>query len=125
MLDAGGMAAIGAGMASFKQAAEMKQFTVSPEGGDALLAAIKEMALWVDDNMSRLGYLARQQPLGSSHGAEAMKPYLQEVVTDQQGFVTQLREFRASLADAEQGVIAAMDNYGTTDQDAGGNFGAV
>lgn len=122
LFDAVGKAAVGAGMVSFKQAAESKQFMISPEGGDALLGAIKEMTLWVDDNMYRLGFLARQQPLGSSDGAEAMKPYLQEVVTDQQGFVTQLKEFRASLADAELGIIAAMDNYRNTDVDAGGNF---
>jgi hypothetical protein len=111
-------------MKQFAEAAAGGKFAVSPEGGDALLKAIRDMARWVDDNTQLASYLARQQPLGSSHGAEAMKPYLVEVVTDQQGFFTQLKGFRDTLADAEQGLMAAMANYNNTDEGAKGNFRA-
>jgi hypothetical protein len=125
MLDAIGGGAMAASMVSFKEAAADGSFTINETGGKALLTAIQEMAKWVDDNLADLSTLARSQPLGSSKGAELMKPYLQNVATDNQGFITQLREFRQSLADAEEGVRAAMKNYGHTDQGVRGNFRAV
>lgn len=124
MLDAGG----GGGalsMIGFKQAAADGSFAVNESGGQALLKAIREMAKWVDANLADLSTLGRSQPLGSSKGAELMKPYLQDVVTDDRGFVTQLKEFRKSLTDAEEGVLKAMANYNHTDQGAQGNFRAV
>ncbi len=124
MLDAGGMAAMAASMVSLKQAAVDGSFAVNETGGKALLVAIREMAKWVDDNLADLDILAQQPPLGTSHGANAMKPYVQQVASDNQGFLTMLREFRTSLADAEEGVVAAMGNYQNTDTSAEGNFRA-
>jgi hypothetical protein len=117
-------AAIGAAMGGFKQAAADGSFAVNETGGKALLAAIREMARWVDGNLADLSTLARSQPLGSSKGAELIKPYLQEVASDDRGFITQLKEFRKSLADAEEGVLAAMRNYNNTEHDIQGNFSA-
>jgi hypothetical protein len=114
MLDAGGgggMAAMSQSMVNLKKAAADGSFAVNETGGQALLVAIREMAKWVDTNVADLDILAQQPPLGSSHGATAMKPYVQQVATDNEGFLTMLREFRATLTDAEQGVLDAMANY--------------
>jgi hypothetical protein len=124
MLDAGG----GGGMPSmigFKQAATSGSFAVNESGGKALLQAIKDMATWVNGSMADLSSLSRQQPLGSSNGAELMKPYLQNVASDDQGFITQLQQFKATLADFEAGVIAAMANYDSSDGASEGSFRAV
>jgi hypothetical protein len=112
-------------MISFKEAAADGSFTINETGGKALLAAIDEMMKWVDDNLMHLGTLSRELPLGTSKGADLMKPYVQQVATDDQGFITQLKEFRKSLADAQEGVHAAMRNYGHTEQGIQGNFRAV
>lgn len=122
MTAAGGFAAM---VKQFAHAASAGEFAVSPEGGEALLAAIRDMDLWVRNNLADLDMLGREQPLGSSNGAEVMKPYLRNVATDQQGFITQLLEFRATLIDAEKGITAAMANYDSTEQDIRGNFRAV
>src|SRR5688500_18995095 len=126
MLDAGGggggCGMMAASMKGLKQAAADGSFAVSETGGKALLVAIREMARWVDDNIADLGTLSRSPQLGSSHGAEAMKPYVREVATDQQGFLTMLREFRASLVDAEAGVIGAMNNYRQIESSVEGKF---
>lgn len=130
MLDAGGgggggdMMAMAKSMVNLKQAAADGSFAVNETGGQALLVAIREMAKWVDDNLADLGTLAQQPALGTSHGAEAMKPYVQEVATDNAGFLTMLQQFRASLVDAEAGVIGAMNNYRHIDTMAKDNFRA-
>ncbi len=119
MLDAGGMsaavAAVAQGAASFAKAAADGSFSVSESGGRALLEAIRQMKDWIDSQDSRLYYLQQEPQLGGSHGAQAMKPYVQDVAGDQQGFITMLGAFRASLDDAEQGINDAMGNYHTMD----------
>jgi hypothetical protein len=125
MLDAVGGGAMGASMISFKEAAADGSFTINETGGKALLAAIDEMMKWVDDNLMHFDTLSRELPLGTSKGAEQMKPYVQQVATDDQGFITQLKEFRKSLADAQEGVKSAMRNYGHVEQGIQGNFRAV
>jgi hypothetical protein len=124
-MTAGGFMSIGAAIGQFAEAAKMGGFAVSETGGKALLEAVKDMALWVDENLDSLGALDRQLPLGSSNGAAAMKPYMQNVASDKQGFLTQLREFRSSLAAAEEGITAAMKNYNNIDQGVAGNVRAV
>lgn len=113
---------VGKSMGMLKQAAADGTFAVNESGGQALLQAIREMAKWVDDNLGQLGTLGQQPALGSSNGAAVMKPYMAEVATDDQGFVTMLREFRASLVDAEAGVIGAMNNYNTIEYGLEGKF---
>lgn len=111
-------------MTSLKQAAADGHFAVNETGGKALLVAIREMARWVDDNYSQLSTLSRSQPLGSSHGAEAMKPYVRQVATDNEGFLTMLKQFRESLEDAEAGVLGAMNNYQHIETTVKGQFRA-
>lgn len=124
MLDPGIGDGIGAGMQAFKQVTAEGRFAISETGGKALLEAFREMAKWVDGKSYELNLLAQQPQLGTSNGANTMKPYVQEVATDQQGFVTMLKEFRRSLADAEQGVLAAMNNYQQLDYGTAKNFQA-
>jgi hypothetical protein len=127
MLDPGGggiAAAIGAAAKSLQkstadfavQAAE-GHFAVSEEGGRALLQAIREMRDWINGQDNRLYVLQQPPPLGGSHGAEAMKPFVQQVATDQQGFITMLRAFGDSLDQAEQGIRDAMNNYRNMDKE--------
>ena len=107
--------AIGKSMDNFAGSAAAGQFAVNQSGGDALLAAIKEMADWVNRERSRLVVLQQQPMLGSSNSAEVMKPYVQQVASDQQGFLTQLTAFANSLVKAEEGIRQAMSNYQNTD----------
>src|ERR1044071_4182004 len=117
----GGGAALMSGLLA---AANDGSFAVNDTGAQALLTAIREMARWVDENIGRLRPLAQQQPLGTSNGAEVIKPYLQDVATDQEGFLTMLRELRTSINDAEPGVIGAMNNYRNIDHDVAGTYQA-
>jgi hypothetical protein len=119
MLDpGGGGAAIGAAMqsiakqtANFASAAAEGHFAINENGGKALLQAIREMRDWINSQDRRLYQLQQQPPLGGSHGAETLKPYVQNVATDQQGFIPMLQAFGQSLDQAEQGINDAMGNY--------------
>ncbi|HEY0448982.1 hypothetical protein [Actinophytocola sp.] len=112
-----------AGARSFAKAASEGSFAVSERGGQALLQAITEMRDWIDSQDFRLNVLQQEAPLGSSHGAATMKPYLKQVADDQQGFITMLRQFRLSLNDAEKGINDAMANYKGTDTGIATRYG--
>ncbi|GGS20991.1 hypothetical protein [Actinokineospora fastidiosa] len=117
--DAGGArigTTIGESMAGFAATAQEGGFAVSGEGGEALLRAVYAMADWVDSQRTSLAFLQQEAPLGSTHGAMTMKPYLQQVASDGAGFVTQLEQFREALIQAEQGIKQAMANYQDTDK---------
>ncbi len=123
MLDAGGGGGVPS-MTDLKEAAASGSFAVNEEGGQKLLTAIRDMAAWVDENLADLG-TTNQLPLGTSEGANLMKPYMQQVFTDDQGFFTRLREFRNSLVDAEAAILEAMKNYKNTEDDVQGMFRVV
>lgn len=129
MLDAGGggggglIGGVAVGMKTIKKAGADGSFAISAEGGQALVDAFKEMRTWVNDNLARLGYLDQLPPLGSSNGANTVKPFVRDVATDQQGFLTMLIQFKDALVDGEQGVRDAMENYRTIDQGSAGTFG--
>lgn len=114
-MDMGGISAavagIAKGAANFANAAANGSFAVSETGGRALLEAIREMRDWIDGQAANLALLQQEPQLGGSHGAQAMKPYVQQVAGDQQGFLTMLQAFGASLDQAEQGITDAMGNY--------------
>ncbi|MCT2585924.1 hypothetical protein [Actinophytocola gossypii] len=122
---AGGIGSIVGSAKSFANLASTGGFAVNETGGQALLAAIREMRDWIDAQGYGLNMLAQQPPLGSSHGAETMKPYVADVASDKQGFITMLQEFRTSLDDAERGIQAAMASYQETDTGIGGGFQQV
>ncbi|CRK60400.1 hypothetical protein [Alloactinosynnema sp. L-07] len=123
--DAGGSplgSTIGKSMSDFAAGAASGAFSVNEQGGAALLAAIRDMATWVDGEATRLALLNEQPMLGDSNGASVMKPYLQQVANDSQGFNTQLKQFRASLLEAEKGIKQAMANYQHTDTSEAGKY---
>ncbi|MBP2330837.1 hypothetical protein JOF56_011222 [Kibdelosporangium banguiense] len=109
-------ASIGESMANFASMAADGSFEVNAVGGKALLGAIGRMQDWVDGQSGDLRYLEQELPLGTSHAAQIMKPYVQQVATDKQGFLTVLRQFRESLTKAEQGIRTAMANYQATEE---------
>jgi len=124
MLDAGGGGGVPS-MEGLKAAATSGAFAVNETGGQALLQAIRGLAEVVDNNLADLSMNRRTLPLGGSNGAKQMKPYMQDVLTDDQGFITRLKQFRNSLVDAESAITAAMKNYHATETGVRGNFRAV
>jgi hypothetical protein len=116
------VAGIAKGAADFAKAASEGSFAISERGGQALLEAIREMGDWIDAQSHRLSYLQQDPRLGTSHGAQAMRPYVQEVATDQQGFITMLQAFRVSLDQAENGIREAMNNYRSLDAGVAGKY---
>lgn len=126
MADGGGIAVSGiaANVKNFASAAAAGAFAVNETGGQALLSAITRMSDWIDLQGTRVQYLAQPAPLGSSQGAETMRPFLQEVAQDNEGFITILQEFRESLDEAKRGIEAAMASYQDTDTYIGEGFAA-
>lgn len=125
--DGGGGGSVVGGVAlpsmdGFVKAAAAGDFAVNDSGGQAMLSAIRDLAAWVDDNLSDASVTSRALPLGSSKGAQVMKPYMQDVFTDDQGFFTRLRQFRASLTAAEEAINTAMQNYHLAEDGAKTNF---
>ena len=113
---------IGKSMETFAGGAASGQFAVNETGGKALLQAIRTMKDWVDENQVDLQRLSVQPKLGGSSGASAMKPYMANVASDNQGFLTMLLKFRESLDKAEQGINDAMKNYHATDSGGQSRF---
>jgi hypothetical protein len=128
MMNMGAISAAVAGIAQsasgFAKAASEGSFAINERGGRALLEAIREMRDWIDSQAGRLTLLQQAPQLGGSHGAETMKPYVQQVASDQQGFITMLQAFRGSLDQAEQGINDAMNNYHSLDQGVAGKYSA-
>jgi hypothetical protein len=98
-------------MDNFANIASSGGFAISETGGKALIQAIHHLAAWVDDERGTLVTLAQQPKLGSSNGAQVMKPYIAEVASDGNGFMPMLLKFRESLGKAEQAINDAMNNY--------------
>ncbi|WP_026423187.1 hypothetical protein [Actinokineospora inagensis] len=110
------LSAIGQAMDDFALSAASGHFAINAHGGDALLAAIRNMAAWVDSQQSVEQTIAQKPKLGSSNNAEVVKPFMLEVAAGDQGFFTQLRQLRESLVKAEAAIKQAMANYQATDQ---------
>jgi len=108
---------IGASMNAFVGAAAAGQFAVNEHGGNALLTAIRKMLDWLEKQETLRFVLDQEPELGSSNAAEVMKPYVHQVATDHQGFLTQLAAFGEALLKAESAIKMAMDNYRYVDDD--------
>jgi hypothetical protein len=120
-----GWDSIGASMTAFANMAASGGFEVNESGGEALLTAIRRMRKWASDQELTLADLAQPMPLGTSHAAEVMIPYVQQVATDDQGFLTQLARFQQSLQKAEEGILTAMANYKATEEAKRASFGTI
>jgi hypothetical protein len=107
-------------MKNFKESAAAGQFAVSEAGGQSLLKVIELMQDWLGGHDN--GTLQQEPLLGGSHGARAMAPFLQQVASDGEGFLTQLDRLRDVLTDAEAGVKQAMANYRATEHAVAGTY---
>jgi len=115
--DSAALEAIGKSVDAFAGAAAAGQFAVNEHGGDALRKAIHKMTDWIDSKRGELRYLEQEPELGSSNAALVMKPYMQQVAIDQQGFLTRLFALYDSLTKADAAIVKAMENYRRTDDD--------
>ena len=110
-------AGIGDSMQAFAASAGAGGFAVSETAGQDMLNAIHKLQDRLEVRVRDLSLLREQPPLGSSHGAEVVKPFNVQVATDDQGFITRLRQLQDSLAKAEEGIRKAMENYRNAEQD--------
>lgn len=103
-------------MSAFAQTAASGEVEVSEEGGKGLIKVIDDFQEWIDQRSFQIRTLQQRRKLGTSNGAKVMEPFLQEVVNDGQGFITQLRALRESLNKAKEGIETAMANYRRTEE---------
>ncbi|MFC0115372.1 hypothetical protein [Kibdelosporangium aridum] len=108
-------------MKNFKVSAASGQFSVSPACGEDLLKVIRMLQDWLGGGHANT--LDQKPMLGGSYGARAMAPFVQQIASDQQGFLTQLTRLRDVLSDAENGVRQAMANYRQNEHAVAGTFG--
>ncbi|MEV4317679.1 hypothetical protein [Actinocrispum sp. NPDC049592] len=101
---------------AFANTAASGAIEISEEGGNNLIQVIRQFRQWVADQGNDLDQLSQTRKLGETYGAKAMTPFIHQVVTDGQGFVTQLRALSDSLAKAEEGIGKAMENYRATEE---------
>jgi hypothetical protein len=107
-------------MKNFKESAASGHFAVSEAGGADLLQVIRLLQDWLAGTDQ--GTIDQRPALGGSYGARAMSPFVQQVASDQQGFLTQLTRLRDVLGDAEAGVRQAMANYRQNEHSVAGSF---
>jgi hypothetical protein len=107
-------------MKNFKESAASGHFSVSESGGEGLLQVIRMLQDWMA--AADHGTLDQQPMLGGSYVARAMAPFVQQVASDQQGFLTQLTRLRDVLGDAEAGVLQAMANYRQNEHSVAASF---
>ncbi|MGH3624217.1 MAG: hypothetical protein ACRDQ5_20925 [Sciscionella sp.] len=107
-----------------KASANAGQFGIDETGGHALIKACRHLKDWYYNKGGRLALLAQQPKLGSSHMAEVLKPYVQDVATNaKDGFLPRLRELIEVLDDFEASIQQAMKNYRNTDEEQKRNIG--
>ncbi|MGQ0837976.1 hypothetical protein [Actinokineospora sp.] len=104
------------GMRDFASAASSGAVEVSPDGGQALLAVLDRFRAEMREQENNLYRISQPPPLGRLKGGEVMAPFMVQVATDENGFVTRFRELRESLTQAEEGIRQAMANYQATEE---------
>lgn len=109
-------------MIAFAQTAADGGFEVNEAGGERMIAALDHFDKWIDSESHQLGILEQERRLGGSNAAKVMAPYTQQVVVDEQGFVTQLKVLRESLKKAREGLLTAMENYRRTEESTGSHL---
>lgn len=92
-------------------------FTISTEGGQALLSAIDTLHGKVSQHLQKGHFLAQQLPLGSSPAANTFKPFLATVASDPaQGAIAVLQQLKRDLEDAHEAIQKNMASYQLTEQ---------
>lgn len=98
-------------------AASNAGFTVSDEGGQALLNAIDTLHTKVVGHLRKAGELTQVLPLGSSPAANTYKPFLSTIASDPvQGAVPVLKQLKQDLETAHDAIQKNMASYQQTEQ---------
>lgn len=118
--DSGGSASSGGSlwdsMQGFFNSAANGEIEVSESAGQAMLDVIKRFKNEMVDQTDNLTTISTQPPLGRLKGGEVMAPFMVQVATDENGFVTRFNELRESLTKAEEAIRKSMENYRATEE---------
>jgi multidrug resistance efflux pump len=102
-------------VASLTDAAN-KGFTVSDEGGQALINAIKTLDSELAGYQKTVNYLSAELPIGTSPGGQLYKPFLASIASDpREGLGQALAILRQELAAAEAAITRSMASYQASD----------
>lgn len=99
-------------------------FTVSEQGGQALLTAIQTLQGKVAHHLQKLSALEqRPLPLGTTPAADTYRPFLATVVTDpDHGAGPALKKLQQQLQDAHNAIQKSMVAYQQTDHGSAGTL---
>lgn len=92
-------------------------FTVTDEGGQALIDAIDTYIGKLDKHRQNADMLTRVLPLGSSPAANVFKPFLATIANDPvEGVIPAMESLRRRLEDAKAAIQKSMASYQLTEQ---------
>ncbi|RKT57336.1 hypothetical protein [Saccharothrix australiensis] len=122
---AGGVSGMSTAVERF-QAATAAGFTISRDGGAALIAAIDDMLQGTEEALAGAHFLSRQPPLGTTPAAEVYKPFLASIAADSdQGFIPAVLKLQDDLTRLRANVAEAMGLYWSTDEDRAHGLDAI
>ena len=114
--DASSGASLWDSMQGFFNAASSGEIEVSESAGQAMLDVIKRFKQGMMEQEDSLRKIATSPPLGRLKGGEVMAPFMVQVATDENGFITRFNELRESLTKAEEAIRKSMENYRATEE---------
>ncbi|MEU4801735.1 hypothetical protein [Actinosynnema sp. NPDC023587] len=98
------------------RAATAAGFTISREGGAALLAAISTMLAALEQTLADSAVLSQEPPLGTTPAAKVYRPFLATIASDPaQGFFPAVRKLQQDLNQLADDVRRSMGVYRSTD----------
>lgn len=98
-------------------------FSISENGGQALLSAIHEVQTEVASALQHFSNIQQQLPLGTTPNATIYKPFIESVASDPtQGSIPALRKLQTDLEDAHTAIQKSISATRDTDVDAGVNI---
>src|SRR5688500_9697386 len=105
-----------ASMVNFATIATQGGYEIREKGGDHILKAIDDFQAWIKDQPERIASPEQERRRGRSNGAKVIGPFTQQVASDDQGFIPQLRALRDSLKEARRGIELAVEAYRRTEE---------
>lgn len=98
-------------------------FSISENGGQALLNAIHDLQTEVSSALAHASNLEQTLPLGSTPNANIYKPFIATVASDPtQGAITVLKKLQTDLEDARTAIQKSISNLRETDQGSGASI---
>ncbi|MQA12235.1 MAG: hypothetical protein GEU98_27625 [Pseudonocardiaceae bacterium] len=128
MYEAGTGAAAGTpGVLTFANSATSGQVSINPDEAQNALAKIRSGKDAVQQLMAEAGALSEQAQLGANPVGQAMAG---KMATRAQGgaggsYADALKKLYEQYTKAEEGLVAAMNNYRGNEQDAASRFGGL